>query len=311
MVIRGRNNYGGSNSGQQDYVNSGVDMDGNYTFEEEEKGSTFLGINIEKIGKKKIQSGIITAISIGHSVTPILTRMYRSKKTGIPEKLLQSSDIPSIVNSAVNLAFSIDDIVFNSKFQDKYSFAKGIKTATNIYTSVPIISKAANTFLKVRKAGYQDTETFGLKDYFDLLPIASSVIVPMLFDNSVSLKGTLGLSVITWGGNRLNRLVAKSGNRKAMNALNLLRTTSTIASQVVNNPTTRQMVSTSQNEALRGAADGLGTVSSILATALTGSQSAGGYNMNMYGGSYYMGNNGMLSQGYNPQGNLWRRGGSY
>lgn len=310
MTIRGRNNYGGSVPSSQDYTATNIDENGNYTFDPEEP-KKFLGINIEKIGKKKIQSGIVAALSATHTVGPIVARAYRAKKTGIPEKLFQKSDIPSLVNSVVNTVFAVDDIVFDSKYQDKYTFAKGIKTATNIYTSMPILSKAADTFLKVRKAGYQDTTTFGLKDYFDLLPIASSVIVPLFFDNSVSLKGTVGLTALTWAGNRVNRLVAKSGNRKAMNALNLLRTTSTIASQVVNNPTTRQMVSSSQNETMRSAADGLGTVSALLTTALTGSPSAGGYNMSMYNGSYSMGNNGMFNQGYNPQGNLWRRGGSY
>lgn len=243
--------------------------------------------------KKKIESSIITGFSLLHTIAPIAGRIYKNKKTGIPAPVFSKSDIPSAINSAVNVMFTIDDFVFDRKFQEKWSFSKGFRTATTLYTSAPTLTKAADAFFKIRKPGTVIENPFGLNDYFNLLPILSSFIVPIMFDNTVSLKGTVGNTLTTLTGNYINRMVAKSGNKKLINAFNWVQMTSSVSSQVLNNPMTKQMVSSSQNSVVKNGADLLGGVTSQIAYALSGSPAAGGYNMQMY--------NGGMTTGYNPQ----------
>ena len=251
-----------------------------------EKKMTFIeSIRHDEHKKRIVEDGMIAAVNVAHTVAPILARVYRNKKIGIPGKVVNKDDIPGIVNAAISSMFVVDDVVFGGKLQQKFPVIGNVRTASLIFASVPAIKKVVNTYIKVQKKdNSSDIDYCRGSDYYNLIPLLSSFFIPVVFDNSVSLKGTLMSAAAVIGGQWVTKTIARTGNVKAIKAAQTVKNIATIGTRVLNDNVTQQMVSSSQNQMIREGTDKLGAVSSFVATMLNGGNPVGNvYRQSPYG----------------------------
>lgn len=263
-------------------------------------------VNRDPVLRRKVENGILTTVCGLHLISEPIFRTIRSNKTGIKENIVDISDVPKFINFGVNTAFVIDDYVFDGKMQEKFKFSKGLRAASTIFMSSNTLSKVIDLTVKVKNNTnpnnrvIQPEESFTITDVFNLLPLVSQLVTPIILDNSVNTTRSIGHMFMLLGSNYITRMVAKSGNKKAQDTFNFVTTASTIVSQAINNPATRSMVNNSNKPSVISATDTIGNIAGKISTYFNGSPAAAGYNhgytlhspannmgMGRYNGGYY------------------------
>lgn len=233
--------------------------------------------------KRTFENGINTGVSAVSTFLPIITRGYRAKKFGTHEKSFTRNDIPKIVNFGTNALMTIDDIILKGKIQEKVPFISDLRTVTAIYTSVPTLKKMMNTYVNVRGNGNIDNGV-DLYDYINFVPLLTGICASVVTDSNSSVKKTL----ITLGGllagNHLMQMVNKTGNVKAIKAMNLVKTVSVVGSQVSGNNLVKSMVMSSQNPGIQNGFNKVGGILNTISSFMYGGNISG-MNTNMNGGS--------------------------